>query len=62
MQEHLGAAAFVCVGIDNRAVMVPWSVFSNMKDYFGRKYATADDVSPYEVVQDMCIRFLEYKK
>jgi recombination protein U len=62
MQEHLGAAAFVCVGIDNRAFMVPWSVFSNMKDYFGRKYATADDVSPYEVVQDMCIRFLEYKK
>jgi recombination protein U len=62
MQERLGAAAFVCVGIDNRAFMVPWSVFINMKDFFGRKYATAEDLSPYEVVQDMCIKFLEYKK
>lgn len=62
VQEKLGAYAYICVGIDNRAFMVPWSVFSNMKDFFGRKYATAEELSPYEVVQDMCIKFLEYKK
>jgi recombination protein U len=62
IQEKLGAAAFVCAGIEGRAFMVPWAVFSNMKDYYGRKYATAEDLSPFEVVQDMCIKFLEYKK
>lgn len=62
VQERLGAAAFVCAGIDNRAFMVPWSVWSDMKKYFGRKYATADDLEPFEVVQDMSIKFLEYKE
>lgn len=61
-QEKLGAAAFVCAGIGGRAYMVPWKVFSRMKENFGRKYATAEDLLPYEVVQDMCIKFLEYKK
>jgi recombination protein U len=62
VQSKLGAAAFVCVGIDNRAFMVPWSVFGDMKKYFGRKYATAKDLEPFEVVTDMAIKFLEYKK
>lgn len=61
-QEKLGAATFVCVGIDKKAFMVPWSVFSHMKDFFGRKYAMAEDLLPYEVVIDMCIKFLDYKK
>lgn len=61
-QNELGAAAFVCVGVGGRAFMVPWSVFSAMKEYFGRKYVTAEDIAEFEVKQDMCIRFLEYKR
>lgn len=62
MQERLGAAAFVCAGIDGRAFMIPWRVFSHMREHFGRKYATVKDVEKYEVITDMCIRFLEYKR
>lgn len=62
LQEKMGASAYVCAGIDNRAFMIPWKVFSHMQEIFGRKYATADELRGYEVVTDMCIRFLEYKK
>lgn len=61
-QQQLGAAAFVCAGVGGRAYMIPWPVFQNMKQYFGRKYATADELAQYEVKVDMAIRFLEYKR
>ncbi|MBQ2136754.1 MAG: Holliday junction resolvase RecU [Selenomonas sp.] len=61
-QQSLGAAAFVCVGLNNKAYMVPWPIFSNMKNHFGRKYATEQDLQPYEVKIDMAIKFLDYKK
>lgn len=59
MQEKLGALAYVCVGISGRAFMVPWYVFGSMKEHFGRKYATAENLLPWEVKQDMAVKFLD---
>lgn len=62
IQAGLGAAAFVCAGIDGRAFMIPWAIFSRMKRIYGRKYMTLQELAPYEVITDLSIRFLEYKK
>lgn len=61
-QAKLGAAAFVCAGVGGKTYMVPWFVFGNMKQIFGRKYALADELKDYEVKTDISIRFLEYKR
>ena len=62
MQQKLGAFAFVCAGVGGHVFMVPWSVFSDMKKKYGRKYATVQDLEQYEVKTDMIIHFLEYKR
>lgn len=62
MQEKLGAAAFVCAGVGGKVFMVPWALFGDMKKYFGRKYATPEDLANFEVKFDMAIKFLDYKK
>lgn len=59
-----GAASFVCCGIGTgfelRYFMVPWKAWRRMQESYGHKYATPDDLAPYEVKADMVIRFLEY--
>lgn len=63
--SRAGAAAFVCCGIgtgfDLKYFMVPWMVWSLMKEIFGHKYATAKELDSYEVQADMVIHFLDYK-
>ena len=36
-QEKMGAMAFVCAGISGKVFMVPWHIFADMKERFGRK-------------------------
>ena len=59
-----GAASFVCCGIgtgfDLRYFLVPWAVWRGMKENYGHKYATADELADYEVKADMVIHFMEY--
>ena len=59
-----GAGAFICCGIGKgyelKYFMVPWATWVYMKEIYGHKYATAEDLNPYEVKADMVIHFLDY--
>lgn len=59
-QCGLGALCFVCAGIQDKTFMVPWSVFSNMKECYGHKYASAEDLEEWRVKNDSVVKFLDY--
>ncbi len=56
---ELGGLVGVCCGIGDRYFFVPWEVRTNMKLYFGRKSASAEDLKEYEVPFRQGIKFLE---
>lgn len=48
--QQLGARCFVVAGFDSGAVYrIPWSVWTDMKTNFGRKYITEKDIAKYRV-------------
>lgn len=48
--QMLGAACFVVVGFDTGGTYrIPWSIWQNMKEHFGRKYVTEADLKDYRV-------------
>lgn len=48
--EKLGARCFVVVGFDSGEVYcIPWAVWSDMKRFFGRKYAREDELGNFRV-------------
>lgn len=48
--QEMGALCFVLVSILWQGVYrVPWEVFRNMKEHFGHKYATAEELKEYKV-------------
>ncbi len=48
--EALGADCFVMLSFEfERYFRVPWSIFRDMKQHFGRKYVTPQDLEPYEI-------------
>lgn len=52
MDQHqlLGARCFVVAGFDSGDVYcIPWEVWANMKEHFGRKYVTEADLQKYHV-------------
>lgn len=59
--NELGAVAGVCCGIQEKYYFIPWGVWENMKNIFGREYIKQEDVAQYEVKFDGSIRFLDYK-
>ncbi len=61
IKSRLGGLAGVCIGIKDRYFFIPWNIWANMKDIFGRKYVKADDLSRYEVIFRQGVRFLDYK-
>ena len=51
MNEHaaLGARCYVIGGFSSGSVyLIPWAVWSDTKNHFGRKYATEADLTPYK--------------
>lgn len=46
---ELGALCFVLISIKDRYFAIPWTVWDNMKNVYGRKYITASDVKEYKV-------------
>lgn len=49
-QAKYGALCFVAVGIRcQKYYRVPWHVWGKMKEIYGRKYMTLQDLAPYEV-------------
>ena len=48
--EKMGAICFILVGFASGEVCkVPWSIWRYMKEYFGHKYLTVDDLKGYRV-------------
>jgi len=47
--QRLGAYTAVCVGIRDNYFFVPFHIFEHMKEFFGRKYATVEDLKPWAV-------------
>jgi len=48
--QRLGALCFVIVGFDSGEVYrIPWSVWQNMKEIYGRKYVTEEELKKYQV-------------
>lgn len=54
-----GAKAGVCAGIKSVFAFVPWSVWRCMKEVYGRKYMTAEDLEPYRVKFNGACMFLD---
>lgn len=46
---ELGALCFVMISIKDRYFAIPWTIWDNMKQIYGRKYITASDVKEHEV-------------
>lgn len=63
LQEYYerGAIAAVCAGIRDRYFMLPWRVFSEMKERYGRQYVRAEDIAAYEVKFNGVVLFLDLK-
>lgn len=55
----LGAVVGVCVGIIDRYFFVPWEVWANMEEIYGKKSVTADDLARFEVKFRHGIMFLD---
>ena len=56
-----GAVAAVCAGIGDKFFFVPWSVWRDMKEHFGRKYVTAANLEPFRVRFNGAVLFLDWK-
>ena len=62
LEDHagMGAVAAVCVGIRDSFFFIPWSVWRDMKEVYGRKYVTAEDLRTYRVKFNGAVLFLDY--
>lgn len=62
LERHwaMGAVAGVCVGIGDVFGLVPWSVWRAMKQLYGRKYMTAEDMEAFRVKFNGLVLFLDY--
>lgn len=48
--QQLGALCYVIAGFGSGAVYrIPWDVWKNMKELFGRKYVREEDLKEYQV-------------
>ena len=60
-QHHnAGALAAVCAGIRDKFFFVPWLVWRDMKECFGRLYVTAADLEQMRVKFNGAVLFLDY--
>lgn len=56
---EMGATCFVLVGFSFRDFFrVPWGVWKNMKQIYGRKYLKPEDIEQYRVEYRMYLKFL----
>ena len=45
-----GAASGVCVGFTDMEAFIPWPIWRNMKELYGRKYMTMEEAEQYRIV------------
>lgn len=56
--NRLGALCGVCVSIQDDFFFIPWNVWRDMKELYGRRYITVADVKEYKVKFDGAVYFL----
>ncbi|EHL18505.1 hypothetical protein HMPREF9630_00230 [Peptoanaerobacter stomatis] len=63
LENHsiLGAYTGVCVNIQDSYYFIPYGIWANMKEIYGRKYLTRTDIEVYEVDFNCAVMFLNYK-
>lgn len=61
-RDNMGALAGVCGGIMDKFYFIPWNVWRDMKQHYGRQYVTAADIEPYRVKFTGAVMFLDYVK
>lgn len=54
-----GAKAGVCVGIKSVFAFIPWHIWRDMKEIYGHKYLTAEDMELYRVKFNGACMFLD---
>jgi len=62
LHAEFGAIAGVCAGIGDKFYFVPFDVWRDMKQHFGRQYVKAEDIEPYRVRFTGAVMFLDYVK
>ena len=68
LEKHnrLGALCGVCICIQDDFFFIPWNVWRDMKEMYGRQYLKPEDVEEYKVRFDGAVHFLDntikYKK
>ena len=58
-RDKMGAVAAVCGGIRDKFYFVPWEIWRDMKEHFGRQYVTVEDLEPYRVRFAGAVMFLD---
>ncbi len=58
--HNRGALSAVCAGIGDKFFFVPWLMWRDMKDVFGRQYVTAADLENLRVKFNGAVLFLDY--
>lgn len=57
--NRLGALCGVCISIQDDFFFIPWNVWRDMKEMYGRQYIKADDVEQFRVKFDGAVHFLD---
>lgn len=60
-QKKMGAVVFVAVNIQDKFYSIPFDVWDDMKNIYGKKFLMSEDIAGYEVKYDGAVRFLEYE-
>lgn len=58
-KHRLGALVGICAGIGTKYYFIPWEVWSNMKERYGRKYVKEEDIDSFQVPFRQGVMFLE---
>ncbi len=61
LEKHnrLGALCGVCICIQDDFFFIPWNVWRDMKEMYGRQYLKAEDIEEYKVRFDGAVHFLQ---
>ena len=62
LEKHnrIGALCGVCICIQDKYYFVPWKLWRDMKELYGRKYLKAEDIEEYKVIYDGAVHFLQH--
>ena len=61
--HRMGAVAGVCASIGRfgDCYFIPWAAWRDMKEKFGHKYVTREDIEYYRIRFNGCAMFLDYQ-